>query len=513
MARRASRVLLYGPDGRPVRVKASGWDASSQGRRAVNWQVTSGSINALLAGDVETLRNRSRDEIRRNPWAAKAMDAFVANAVGGGIRPKPQTENEEFRREILDAWNEWCDEADADGTSDFYGLQALACRSFHEGGDCFARFRPRRPKDGLSVPLQLQLLEAEMCDATRNEALPDGRVIRAGVEFNGVGQRKAYWMFRTHPGELVRRFSDFGEAIPVPAAQIAPIFRVLRPGQVRGIPGLAIVLAMLHEIRETDDAYIVRTKIQNLFATFEQTPEKDVSVFDSEGDDTDDEDIPMPAVEPASHYLLPPGHEIKFSEPPRDGLNYEAFLRGHLRAIAAGAGVTYEQVTGDLSGVNFSSIRAGLIEFRREMEQTQRNILIFQLCRRVWRRWFEAAVLSGRITIPEGESENVSRLLRPQWQSPGWEYVEPEKDVRAAVRRIRAGLSSRTREAAKLGMDVEELDREIAADIARASALGLTFDSDPSSDMDGSARGAALADPGDAGQEGEEGANQRENAA
>lgn len=504
MARRNPGVLLYGPNGDPIRIKGNAWDSSSMGRRALNWNVTGGSVNALLSGDVVTLRQRSRDELRRNPWAAKASEAFVANAVGSGMTPLPQTENEELRQEVLEAWREWCDEADADGTSDFYGLQSLACRSFHEGGDCFVRFRPRRAEDGLSVPLQLQVLEAEMCDSSRNEATATGRVIRAGVEFDGRGRRRAYWMFRTHPGELVRSYRGYGGAVAVPAAQVAPIFRVIRPGQVRGIPGLAIVLAMLHEIRETDDAYVLRTKIQNLFATFEEVPTGDDSVLDSPGDETDDDDIPMPTVEPGSHTLLPAGHEIKFSQPPQDGLNYEAFLRGQLRGVAAGAGCTYEQVTGDYGQVNFSSIRAGIIEFRREMEQVQRNVLVFQLCRPVWRRWLEAAVLSGRVVIPDSERANMRLLLRPRWQPPGFEYVEPEKDVRAAVRRIRAGLSSRTREAAKLGIDVEELDREIAADNARADRLGLTFDTEVENEASAGGGGE---------EEGGENGGRRENAA
>lgn len=495
--------MLYGPDGSPIRLRGTAWDSSSAGRRALNWGVTTGSINALLSGDVVTLRERSRDEIRRNPWAAKAAESFVANAVGTGIRPKPQTQDETFRAELIEAWREFVDEADADGTSDLYGLQALACHSFFEGGDCFGRFRSRRVEDGLSVPLQIQVLEAEMCDSSRNEVTARGRIIRAGVEFDGRGRRRAYWMFRTHPGEYLRSLRDYGESIPVPARQIFPIYRVLRPGQVRGIPGLAIVLAMLHEIRETDDAYVLRTKIQNLFATFEETPGPEESVLDSDTDDTDDDDVAMPTVEPGSHTLLPPGHEIKFSKPPEDGTSFEAFLRSKLRGVAAGAGVTYEQVTGDLSGVTFSSIRAGLLEFRREMEQVQRNVLIFQFCRPVWRRWFETAVLSGRITIPDAERDNVSRLLRPQWQAPGWEYVDPEKDVRAAVRKIRAGLSSRSIEAGKLGVDVEELDVEIARDNARAEALGLVLDSDPGSDQDGSARSASLGTAGEAGEAGE----------
>jgi lambda family phage portal protein len=192
---------------------------------------------------------------------------------------------------------------------------------------------------------------------------------------------------------------------------------------------------------------------------------------------------------------MPAGHKVSFGKPPQGNIDYAAFVKTKLRAIAAGVGVTYEQISGDLEGVSFSSIRSGLIEFRREMTQIQTNVLIFQMCRPAWRRWFETAVLAGRIKIPDEERSNLPKLLRAAWQPPGWEYVEPEKDIRTAVRKIRAGLSSRTIEAAKLGIDVEELDIQIAADKKRSDALGLTFDSDPDSDSDGAARASALTEP------------------
>lgn len=464
---------------RMIAPRASAYDSGSQQRRARTWQPTTENINALLSGEVDTIRRRARDEIRKNPWAARGLSSWVANIVGTGIRPNPNTEDSDLKREIQAAWDEWCDEADADGCSPFYGLQALVARSFSEGGDCFVRLRVRRPEDGLSVPLQLQVLEAEMVDPTLNR-LPTGQgfEVRAGIEFNVLGQRTVYHMFRAHPGERFGRLRGAGTTVPVPANQVIHVFPVLRPGQIRGVPGLATVLAMLHDIREVDDAHVMRAKIQNLYATFETIPSKDDgSVLDgaSVEYDEDDAEIPTTTAAAGSHVLLPAGHDIKFGEPPTGSIDYEAFIRTKLRSVAAGAGVTYEQLSNDLSGVNFSSIRAGLIEMRREFELIQRNVLIFQFCRPVWRRWLETAVLSGRIDIP---ASALPALLRARWQPPGWEYVEPEKDIRTAVRKIRAGLSSRTLEAAKMGLDIELLDAEIAADNARAKALGLILDSD-----------------------------------
>lgn len=505
MARR--RPILYGPNGKPV-ISASAWDAASRGRRAVNWTPTSSSINQLLgSGDVDMLRNRVRDELRRNPWASAASDSRVANLIGTGIKPKPNTDNEELALVLKDRWEDFVEECDADGTSDFYGLETLVCREAHEAGDGLLRFRPRRASDGLTVPLQLQALEPEMLDASKNLALTNG-VIRAGVEFDAIGRRRAYWMFRIHPGEAIRSYTERTDSVPVPADQIVHVYHVQRAGQVRGVPGMAVALACLHEIRETDDAHVMKAKIQNLYATFETVPsDEEGSVFDAAGNVLDDDDdVPTVTAEAGSHVLLPPGHEVTFGSPPTVGGDwYESFMRMELHKVAAGAGATYEHVTGDYTGVNFTSIRAALIELRRRLEQIQRNMVIFQMCRRVYRRWLETAILAGVVKIPAEERGNLRRLMRARWGPPGWEYVEPEKDIKAAVRRIRAGLSSREIEAGKLGVDVEELDHQIAAENERAESLGLKFDSNPSQDKDGSATAAAVGDAGDAGEAGDAG--------
>ena len=97
-------------------------------------------------------------------------------------------------------------------------------------------------------------------------------------------------------------------------------------------------------------------------------------------------------------------------------------------------------------------------------------------------------------------------ILRPKWiPTPGWQYVDPEKEIKSIVRAIRAGLISRSKAVAQYGFDAEELDREIAADNRRAQELGLVFDSDPSSDRDGAARASAVGDAGNAGEAGEAG--------
>lgn len=472
-----------GPGGQPVH------EAAGRGRRALAWTPGNpGAVAALLATHAE-LRGKSRDLVRRNAWAQAGVEAFVANAVGTGIKPQSLAADERVKAEVQALWRDWTEEADAAGQTDFYGLQALACRAMLEGGECLVRLRPRRPDDGLAVPLQLQLLEPEHLPVNLNTDLPatadgvPGNVVRCGIEFDALGRRVAYHLYRSHPedGRLSPMSGQGGlETVRVDAREVIHLYRVLRPGQIRGEPWLSRALVKLNELDQYDDAELVRKKTAAMFAGFvtRQSPEDSLM---GEGA-PDSHGISLAGLEPGTLQLLEPGEDIKFSDPADVGGSYSEFLRTQFRAVAAALGITYEQLTGDLTGVNYSSIRAGLLEFRRRCEMVQHGVLVHQLCRPVWAAWMKQAVLAGALDAPgfaRGGAARRRQYLQAKWIPQGWQWVDPEKEFKAMLLAIRAGLMSRSEAISANGYDAEDVDREIAADNARADALGLVFDSDP----------------------------------
>ena len=177
------------------------YDGVGGGRRSLAWQVGNPGAVAALAFTQNELRAKSRDLVRRNAWAAAGVEAFVSNAIGTGIKPQSMVADNALRESIHSLWWDWCEQADTAGLTDFYGLQALACRAMLEGGECLVRLRYRRPEDGLAVGLQLQLLEPEHLPTTLNQELASGNVIRAGIEFDRLGRRAAYHLYRSHPGD------------------------------------------------------------------------------------------------------------------------------------------------------------------------------------------------------------------------------------------------------------------------------------------------------------------------
>ena len=445
------------------------YEAAAATRRTTGWTPTTSDINTLVFRNADTLRSRSREMVRRNPWATNALDAFVGNCIGTGIKPQPQHADAAAREQIQDLWLRWTDEADAAGLTDFYGIQALACRSVMEAGECFIRLRPRLPKDGLSVPLQLQLLEAEHLAANESRKLENGNYIRAGIEFNGIGKRVAYHLYREHPGDSSNPMAST-EMVRAPAEFVLHLFRPLRPGQLRGQPWLTQVLIKLHELDQYDDAELVRKKTAAMFAGFVTKNSPQDSLLGEVNPDANG--AALAGMEPGTLQVLLPGEDVKFSSPADVGASYETFMRVQLRSIAAGMGITYEQLTGDLTGVNYSSIRAGLLEFRRRCEQFQHQVIVFQMCRPIWRAWIDAAVLAGALPSGNGNYD-------VKWIPPGFAWVDPLKDIKAQIMAVRAGFKSRAEVVSEQGYDAEAIDREIAADNERADSLGLAYDSDP----------------------------------
>jgi lambda family phage portal protein len=275
---------------------------------------------------------------------------------------------------------------------------------------------------------------------------------------------------------------ESNEPMAVPAEHVLHIYETLRPGQLRGVPVLAPVLTRLKTLDEFDDAVLFRQEVANLFAGFVREPAPETPMVDGNGEAIDGIDAdftPMVGLEPGTMQKLRPGEEVEFSDPPDAGNSYPDFMRQQLLAVAAGVGLPYEILTGDLREVNDRLIRVALNEFRRRIEQRQWSVFIHQLCQPVRAAWLDAAVLAGAIHLPGYHEGKRRAYLRTRWAPQGWSYIHPVQDIQARMLAMKAGVISRSEVILERGYDAELIDAEIAADKARAEKLGLSFETDP----------------------------------
>ncbi len=444
------------------------YDGMSSTRRGRGWTPDNSAINALIIGAGDELRSKARDSVRRNAWARNASDALVANVIGTGIIPQSKHPDPKIRENLHALWLRWTDESDSTETTDFYGQQSMVCREVVEAGEIFARLRPRRESDGLSVPLQIQLLEGEHVPLWKNEMLPGGFSVRGGIEFNAIGRRVAYHMYPEHPSELLNVRGL--ETKRIDAAGVMHVFKPLRAGQHRGEPWLATTLALLNDLEKYESAELMRKQMAAMMAFF--ITKLDPAGAGLFGDEEDVDGTPMQGIEPGSVITLDPNEDVKISEPADLGGQYEAFWKNTIRKFAAGMGLTYEQVSGDYAGVTYSSCRSAILEFRRRIEPFQHQVLVYKFCRPTWKAFIDAAALAGKVSALD-YARRPQAYLDVEWSPQAWPWVDPLKDVEAEVLAIDNLLKSRTASIKSGGRDAEDVDAEIAADQAREEKAGL----------------------------------------
>jgi len=426
------------------------------------------NLNADLLGQGRTIRERAAYYANNSAHGRAAVSALVSNIVGPGIVPSPQHPDPAIRQQLADRWARWTDAADFDGGTDFYGLQALAVRQMVETGESFAHLL-MVPDDGPEIPFQIRLLHPSQIPTEWPMALVNG-LVRGGIEFDRYGRRVSYLVLPFRPDDPLMAFATVGfTPIRLPADDVCHLFDPIEPGHIRGLSWFAPVLLALRELDEMANAALVGAKLRNLVCAALVDPEGNGAGLPG---NVCDGALEL-SLEPGTILPFAPGRSIEFFDP-KESQNYGPFTREHLRAIAAGLGIPYELLTGDLSGVNYSSIRAGLVEFRKRLEHWQFNLVVFKLCRPAWDRFIKLAVLSGAIDARAYVRDRAA-YHAVEWLPPRQTWVDPLKDAQAEVLAIDAGLMSRTSAIVARGLDPNRVRAEIANERKADAAANLDF--------------------------------------
>jgi capsid protein len=121
--------------------------------------------------------------------------------------------------------------------------------------------------------------------------------------------------------------------------------------------------------------------------------------------------------------------------------------------------------------VNYSSIRAGLLE-EREVWKSLQRYLIEHLCEPLFSSWLEDELAMNRLGLPIGK---MFKFDVPEFQGRRWAWVDPKKDMEASIMGIRAGLTSARKVIAEGGGDIYDIYAAQQADKALAEEKGLSF--------------------------------------
>lgn len=454
-------------------VARGGFEAARADWRGSSWRAEPPGANTALYGDIVSMRQRARSMVRNSPLAKRSIEILTAHTVGCGIRPSWQTESKAQRRRLKSAWDRFVETADARRQVDLYGLQAQAVQAMFETGEVLT-LRDEAKRGGVSA-LSYLLIEGDQLDHNR-EGVFDRRVTRLGVALDENWHSVAgYWLFDQNPGDAIL-WGYYPVSRFVPREGVNHLYRIRRPGQFRGVPELAASLPIMRDLADYQEAALVKARIEACFSAFITSEDAATGTLATRTDqktgaDGTTHNTVIGELSPGVLQRLSPGEKIDFAQPTSSS-DFSAFMLNGTMAAAAGAGVTYDQATGDLRQANYSSLRAGKIEFRRSVEMIQHLTVVPMLCR----PWYRDFLAYGRT---HGDLIAADERVGVRWVTPAWEPIDPVKDLNADILAVRSGRMSLGDYIASWGEDPHEQIEEIAAFNKLLDASGIVLDTDP----------------------------------
>lgn len=449
----------------------AGADAS---RLYTDWIQSIATIDSEIKADSVLLRVRARDLAKNNPYIKQFLNLLVANVLGAsGIKLQAQIRNNDgklntlINSKIEDAWKEWGSEfASVDGKLTLNKLSELALKTIATDGEVFIR----KVKGNINPwGFSLQLIDSDLVDWQYNVARTDhGTEIRMGIEIDDWGRPVKYHVFNRYPVDSAP--GGLGRTrLEIPADEIIHLYDPARLNQTRGVTWFNSVMLSLKMLCGYTEAELTAARVSSAKMGFiEQT---DPSAFDpSQG--------PQGALQidaaPGSIETLPFGTKFTEWSPDHPANAFPSFIKAILREVSTGLGVSYNALANDLEGVNYSSIRAGLL-IERDLWKMDQQWWIDSFLSKIYKSWLPQAMLSGNLIL---DSRDPKKFNKVKWMPRGWAWVDPLKDVKAAGEAIALGLSSRNRVLAEKGEDFEEIAEDLAEEKSIAEQYGITLTSE-----------------------------------
>jgi lambda family phage portal protein len=440
-----------------------------------------GTVNSDLMGQLELMRARSRTLMRDNNHAKRFIQMCATHIVGpNGFLLNVQARkagklSQKVNNAIEDSFYQWAQRGvcEATGHLSFVGLQELLIKTLVRDGEAMVK-KIIGTSAGNAWNFSLQVLAIDRLDTGLNKTLDGGNIIKMGVELNPVGRPVAYHIKTGNPSETYTGYTLKVASERVPADQILHLFLPLEPEQVRGVPWMHTAMETLNKLGTFHDAALIAANVGAAKMGFFTTAEGSGLAL---ADGQDAQGRLTMTQEAGVFDALPAGVTFQSYEPAYPEANYGPFVKSFLQAAASGLGVSYATLANDLEGVNYSSIRAGVLEERDNWMLLQ-NWFADSFLTPVYQAWLNMALLNGAITTERGGPLGISdrkEALRHVWQGRRWAWVDPQKDIEATITAIENGLMSRTEAAAQQGRDLYDVWAQLQKEQEDAKNLGLKF--------------------------------------
>ena len=420
-----------------------------------DWVASVVSADQEIYNDFLRLRARARELTRNSPLVRMYLQLLATNVIGpNGFTFQAQVRNndgtfaKQYNAKIEAAWTKWSRKCTTQGNVNLTTFSQQLIRNLATDGEILVR--KIRSYSGNSFRFAIQQIDADLLDHQFfRSPLGNENEVRLGVEVDQWGAPVAYWFWDRHPSDLVSIAAR--KRVRVPADEVIHLYVPDRANQTRGVTWLNSVMMDLKMLDGYVEAELVAARTGAAKMGFFQW-QKSEDFTPPEGG----EKLQMEA-SPGTLEMLPPGLEFKEWSPDHPSTAFPNFYKAIVRKIASGLGVSYNALANDLEGVNYSSMRSGLLIERdvwRSLQAFWRDQFLFP----IYLEWIGFAMLSGELVL---DARDPSRWEAVKFVPRGWPWVDPLKDANAAVAEINNGLTSRGRVLAEKGEDFEEVLDEL----------------------------------------------------
>jgi len=460
--------------------------AAAKGRLFADFVGSNRSADSEIRWALRDIRNRSRDLERNNEYFRRYLQLLRVNVVGENgfnvqVRGRnPDNSLDRAGNNIIEgAWREFSRMGGptVDGKMSMVDLCNHIITGLARDGEVFLQVvKGNYLRHGIAV----QVIEPDRVDEEKNELAPNGNSIRMGVELDKKTRRPiAYHVLTYHKG-------DYDYMLPanerkyevIPASEMMHIYKPDRAGQTRGVPWSSAAITSLKMLHGYREAELIAARTGAAKMGFFTSPAGDG--FTADGFDDVDNTVPIYDAEAGSFHQLPAGVDFKAFDPSHPTSAFADFEKSILRGIAGGLGVSYTSLANDLEGTSYSSIRQGALE-ERDFYKTLHRFMIDHFLDPLYRLWLENVTSFGYIPIT-GETKMFKFTQDVTWRGRGFQWVDPLKEMNAAVVGLQNGIISHSDIAANYGRDAEDTFAQIQRDKETADEYGLNMAYQPFGD-------------------------------
>ena len=385
-----------------------------------------GDGNAVAQGAQVPLRDMARNLDRNHDLSRGILNVLVRNVVGAtgiGVLPQPRDADgnvlEAEARVLSELWEAWSRAPEVTGEFNRARAEQLACRSWFRDGEALCQYVEGNVAGlthATAVPFSLEYLESDMVPVDYTD--PSRNIVQ-GVQCNAWNRPTTYYVYKSHPGARLVGFPDL-KAVPTNA--IGHIKLVDRFGMRRGVSMFASVLTRLDDLKDYEESERIAAKVAASFAAF---------IKKGQPDDYN----PTPGAADRNMHLAPgmifdnlaPGEDVGTIDSKRPNPNAINWRDGQLRAVAAGADVSYSSSSKDYNGT-YSAQRQELVE-QWEAYRLLSQAFIDQHTAEVYVRFVSMCLLAGLVRMPRAVT--FGNFAHALYIPPAMPWIDPVKEAAA----------------------------------------------------------------------------------